>query len=75
MELVGKVVGTKLQKTTLVEVEDLVTHPLYKKRVRKSKKYQVHDEFGVKIGDKVKIESCRPISKNKHFRIKEVIGS
>jgi len=74
MELVGKVVSTKMQKTALVEVERLVAHPLYKKRIRKVKKYQVHDDLEVKVGDKVKIESCRPVSKNKHFKIKEVIG-
>lgn len=73
MELIGKVVGTKINKTALVEIERLTPHPLYKKRLKKTKKFQVHDEIGVKIGDKVKIVSSRPISRSKHFKVSEVI--
>lgn len=74
MEFVGKVVGLGMQKTAVVQIERLVAHPLYKKRIRKAKKYKAHDDLGVGVGDVVKIESCRPISKDKHFKIKEVIG-
>lgn len=73
MELIGKVVGTKINKTALVEIERLTPHPLYKKRLKKTKKFQAHDEIGVKIGDKVKIVSSRPISRSKHFKVSELI--
>ncbi|OGY21915.1 MAG: 30S ribosomal protein S17 [Candidatus Woykebacteria bacterium GWB1_45_5] len=73
MELIGRVVSTKMQKTAVVEVERLVTHPRYKKRIRQRKKLQAHNELGVKIGDVVKIISNRPLSKAKHFIIKEIV--
>lgn len=73
MEFVGHVIGKKMEKTALVQVERLVTHPLYKKRTRKTKKYKVHDEIGTKIGDKVIFISSRPISKDKRFIIKEIV--
>jgi len=74
MEFVGKVVGKKMQDTATVQINRLVAHPLYKKRVRRKTKFKTHDTLGVKVGDVVKIESCRPISKEKHFKIKEVVG-
>ena len=73
MEFVGHVIGKKMEKTALVQVERLVTHPLYKKRTRKTKKYKVHDEIGVKVGDKVIFISSKPISKDKRFIIKEIV--
>ena len=73
MELIGKVISAKMSKTAVVLVERLVVHPLYKKRTRRSKKYKVHDEIGVEVGDKVKIESTPPISKEKHFNVVEVL--
>ncbi len=73
MELIGKVVSTKMNKTVLVETERLVPHPLYRKRLKKTKKFKVHDEVGVKVGDKVKIVSTRPLSKDKYFKVGEVI--
>ena len=64
--LQGVVVSDKNNKTVVVEVERRFTHPLFKKTVRRSKKYHAHDEANAsKIGDKVWIEECRPISKNK----------
>jgi len=69
----GKVVGTKMQKTASVVVKRLWQHPLYKKILKKSKKYLVHDEIGVKEGDKVLIQECRPMSKRKKFKIIEII--
>ncbi|OGY24183.1 MAG: 30S ribosomal protein S17 [Candidatus Woykebacteria bacterium RBG_13_40_15] len=73
MDFIGRVTSINMQKTAMVEIERFVTHPLYKKRIRRSSKFKVHDEIGVKPGDKVKIATTRPISKDKHFRIVEVI--
>jgi len=68
--LQGAVIGDKADKTVVVNVERRVMHPLFKKVVRKSKRYQAHDEGNeYKIGDKVRIEECRPISKNKRWRV------
>jgi small subunit ribosomal protein S17 len=73
MEFVGKVIKVNMQKTAVVSIERFVIHPLYKKRMRRYSKFKVHDEIGVKIGDKVRITTTRPISKEKHFKIVEVI--
>jgi len=69
----GKVISAKTLKTATVLIERLWQHPLYKKRVKRSKKYLVQDDFGVKEGDKVIIQECRPISKNKKFKIIKII--
>jgi len=73
MNIVGKVVSTKMNKTAVVKIERLVTHPLYKKRIKKVKKFKAHDELGVKVGDKVLISTSKPISKDKHFVVKEIL--
>ena len=66
--LQGVVVSDKNDKTVVVEVERRFTHPLFKKTVRRSKKYHAHDEANTfKIGDKVWIEESKPISKNKRW--------
>ena len=66
--LQGVVVGDKQEKTITVLVERRVVHPVYKKYVKKSKKYSVHDsENKFKTGDKVTIGECRPVSKNKRW--------
>ncbi len=68
--LQGTVVSDVNDKTVVVRVERRFPHPLYKKTVRRSKKYQAHDETNaVKIGDKVAIEECAPISKNKRWSV------
>jgi small subunit ribosomal protein S17 len=68
--LQGVVVSDKNDKTIVVEVERRFTHPLFKKTVRRSKKYHAHDEANAhKVGDKVRIEECRPISKNKRWSV------
>ena len=73
-ELTGKVISTKCDKTITVLVETYKTHPLYHKRVKQSKKYAVHDETNkAKVGDVVRIVSTRPISKTKHFYLKEIV--
>lgn len=66
--LQGTVVSDKNNKTVVVEVERRYTHPLFKKTVRRSKKYHAHDEAKTfKLGDKVRIEECAPISKLKRW--------
>lgn len=72
-KFVGRVISTKSQKTVTVLVERLWQHPIYKKRIKRSKKYLVHDEIGVKLKDKVVIQETRPISKRKRYKIVEVL--
>ncbi|MEO0670403.1 MAG: 30S ribosomal protein S17 [Pseudomonadota bacterium] len=68
--LQGTVVSDKNDKTVVVMVERRFNHPLYKKVIRRSKKYQAHDEANsAKVGEKVRIQECAPISKNKRWRI------
>ena len=70
--LQGVVVSDKNDKTVVVRVERRFTHPLLKKTVRRTKKYQAHDEANqAKEGDLVRIEECRPISKNKTWKLIE----
>jgi small subunit ribosomal protein S17 len=69
-QLTGTVVSDKMQKTVVVEVESVKKHPLYKRRYKFHKKYKAHDEKKeYKTGDKVLIEECRPISKDKRWRV------
>ena len=71
----GRVVSDKMDKTVTVLVERRFMHPVYKKFVRKSSKFAAHDENNsFKTGDLVQIEECRPISKNKSFRVITVPG-
>ncbi len=70
----GRVVSNKMDKTASVLVERLVKHPVYGKYVKRSTKFLVHDENNqCQEGDIVSITSCRPISKNKTFKLVEVI--
>ncbi|WP_179948039.1 30S ribosomal protein S17 [Spiroplasma alleghenense] len=70
----GRVVSDKMNKTITVLVETYKNHPVYKKRVKYSKKYKAHDENQVaKIGDKVEIMETRPLSATKNFRLVRVI--
>ncbi|WP_425379340.1 30S ribosomal protein S17 [Spiroplasma endosymbiont of Polydrusus pterygomalis] len=72
--LQGRVISDKTEKTINVLVETYKNHPLYKKRVKYSKKYLAHDEQNqAHIGDKVSIMETRPLSKTKHFRLIEVV--
>ncbi len=75
-QLIGTVTSNKMQKTVVVKVERIKEHPKYKKRYWVSKKYKAHDEKQeYKIGDRVAIEECRPLSKDKRWRvIKKVMG-
>ena len=71
----GLVVGDKMDKTVVVAVETRKVHPLYKKAIRVTKKYKAHDENNAcKVGDKVKIVETRPLSKEKRWRITEIMS-
>lgn len=71
---IGKVVSTSMDKTIVVLTETYKNHPLYKKRVKYSKKYKAHDEEGkAKVGDTVKIVACRPLSKTKRYTLDSIV--
>ncbi|AKK10349.1 30S ribosomal protein S17 [Corynebacterium uterequi] len=71
---IGYVVSDKMQKTIVVELEDRKRHALYGKIMRTNKKVKAHDENEIAgIGDRVRIEETRPLSKDKHFRLVEII--
>lgn len=71
---VGRVVSNKMDKTAVVLVERTTSHPLYRKIIRQSVKYKVHDpENTCQIGDVVKIMETRPLSKEKNWRLVEII--
>ena len=73
--LTGRVTSDKMDKTVTVRVDRRVMHPLYKKFIRRSKKYAAHDEANLcKTGDVVRIEECRPISKRKTWIVVERNG-
>jgi small subunit ribosomal protein S17 len=70
----GIVVSDKMQKTVVVKVERLVTHPLYRRIMKRTSKFKAHDDrFACRIGDKVRIMETRPISKDTSWRVIEVI--
>ena len=68
-QLTGTIISNKMTKTVVVRVEKLKEHPKYKKRYKFSKKYKAHTDKEHQIGDKVMIEECRPISKEKRWRV------
>ena len=71
---VGQVVSDKMDKTIVVAVQDSVQHPLYKKIVKRTYKLKAHDEKNeCGIGDTVKVMECRPLSKDKRWRLVEII--
>ncbi|HNX14317.1 MAG TPA: 30S ribosomal protein S17 [Oscillospiraceae bacterium] len=70
----GKVVSDKMDKTVVVEVIDSVQNPLYKKIVKRTAKFKAHDENNeCKIGDTVEITETRPLSKDKRWRVSEIL--
>jgi len=72
--LFGKVVSDKMDKSAVVQVENFVKHKVYKKYIKRYKKYAAHDENDqCRSGDMVKIIESRPFSKNKKFRVQEVV--
>ena len=72
-EKIGVVTSDKMTKTVVVRVDRLVKHPVYRKYVRKRKKFMAHDELESKIGDKVRIVETRPLSARKRWRVVEII--
>jgi len=71
---IGKVVSDKMDKTIVVAVETYKRHSLYQKRIKYTKKYKAHDELNqAKIGDTVKIMETRPLSKDKRWRLVEIV--
>ena len=73
-EKIGEVISNKMDKTCVVLLKRITTHPLYKKVMKKYTKVKVHDEKNeTKIGDKVKIVETRPLSKDKHWQLVEII--
>lgn len=69
-QLIGQIISNKMQKTAVVRVEGIKKHPKYKKRYRVRKNYKAHIEGeDYKVGDKVIIEECRPMSKEKKWRV------
>ena len=70
----GRVVSNKMDKTIVVLLEDLIMHPLYKKSVRRTKRIKSHDDKNeCSVGDLVKIEETRPLSKDKRHRLVEIV--
>ncbi len=71
---VGKVVSNKMDKTIVVAVEDSVSHPLYKKIMKRTYKLKAHDENNeCNIGDRVEVMETRPLSKDKRWRLVEIV--
>jgi small subunit ribosomal protein S17 len=72
--LTGQVISNKMDKTVVVVVRRTRRHPLYGKVIRISKHYKAHDETNeCKIGDQVRIVECRPLSKDKHWRVEQIL--
>jgi small subunit ribosomal protein S17 len=70
----GTVISDKMDKTVVVKVERFVKHPVYKKIIRRSSKFKVHDEKNeCSVGDKIKIIETRPLSKEKRWRLLEIV--
>jgi len=71
----GVVVSDKMNKTVVVAVESLVPHPIYGRRIRRTKRYKAHDEENqCRVGDRVRIEETRPLSKTKRWRVVEILS-
>ncbi len=72
--MIGTVVSDKMDKTVVVSVEDKVTHPIYKKTVKRTYKLKAHDEENeCKVGDKVEVMETRPLSKSKRWRVVKIV--
>ena len=70
---VGVVVTAKMKKTVVVAVERLVRHDVYRKTIKRTSTFMAHDETGAKRGDTVRIVETRPLSKNKRWRVEEIL--
>nr|MBI3614002.1 30S ribosomal protein S17 [Nitrospirota bacterium] len=73
-EWVGSVVSNKMNKTVVVAVDRFVSHPIYRKVLRRVTRLKAHDEQNsCKVGDRVRLVETRPISKDKHWRVVEIV--
>ena len=73
--MVGTVVSDKMDKTVVVEIQRLASHPLYGKVVLRSTKLKAHDEHNqCRVGDHVEVVECRPLSKTKHWRVSRIVA-
>lgn len=71
---IGRVVSDKMEKTVVVAIEEITAHPLYGRRIRRTKKLKAHDEQNqAKVGDTVRVMETRPISREKRWRLVEVV--
>jgi len=71
---VGRVISNKMDKTIVVNVESLKKHRIYKRTYKQTKHFHAHDEENIcQVGDMVRIEECRPLSKMKHWRLVEIV--
>lgn len=70
---VGVVTSDRMQKTVVVEIETVSRHPLYKKTIRRAKTLKAHDEAGARVGDRVRIAETRPLSRDKRWRVVEIL--
>lgn len=70
---VGEVTSAKMTKTVVVEVVSKTKHPLYKKLIKKTRRFKAHDDLGVKLGQKVRIIETKKYSKDVHFKVSEVL--
>jgi small subunit ribosomal protein S17 len=71
---VGRVVSNKMDKTAVIAVENTVTHPLYQRTMKRTKKFHAHDEENrCNVGDVVEIVSSRPLSRTKRWRVREIL--
>lgn len=71
--VVGRVVSNKMQKTVVVEVAWTITHPQYKKVVRRTTRYMAHDEHECGMGDRVQLAETRPLSKRKRWQVVSIV--
>ena len=72
--LTGKVTSNKMMKTVVVEVENSFRHPLYGKVVHRAARFKAHDEKGCQMGDTVVIVESRPVSKEKHWVVEDILS-
>jgi len=72
---IGIVISDKMNKTVVVEIENIFSHPIYSKTLIKSKKYLAHDELEeANIGDQVLVQECRPLSKRKRWKLVKILS-
>ena len=72
--LFGTVVSARMEKSAVVKVQRTIQHPLYKRTMKQTKKYKIHDEANeCRVGDRIRLIECRPISKDKCWRLLDVV--